>query len=211
MKALQSVVIFALGAATGVVVTRYFLEIKYQEIADEEINSMKEAYERKVNDLEKTEDDRNESPKDDDPSEVAKKARQKPSPQDVVKKSRTDYTAFYTKTDKKEEIKKELENKTEYYDDDEIRPKVISPDEYGSDDDYELITLYYFADGFLCDDQEKPVEDIEGTVGFDSLEHFGEFEDDSVFVRNYRQKADYEILKDPRKYRELDAMSPMEG
>ena len=41
------------------------------------------------------------------------------------------------------------------------------------------------------------------TIGKDSLTHFGEYEDDSVFVRNDRLKADYEILMDQRTYAEV--------
>ena len=44
------------------------------------------------------------------------------------------------------------------------------------------------------------VDDIEETVGIDSLTHFGEYEDDSVFVRNDERKCDYEILLDDRDY-----------
>ena len=44
------------------------------------------------------------------------------------------------------------------------------------------------------------IEDVEGTVGTDSLTHFGEYEDDSVFVRNDEKQIDYEILLDSDKY-----------
>ena len=43
----------------------------------------------------------------------------------------------------------------------------------------------------------------EESVGKESLTHFGEYEDDSVFVRNDNLKADYEILADKRTYAEL--------
>ena len=36
----------------------------------------------------------------------------------------------------------------------------------------------------------------------DALDHFGEYEDDSVFVRNDRYKCNYEILKDVRTFEE---------
>ena len=40
-------------------------------------------------------------------------------------------------------------------------------------------------------------------VGLDSLTHFGEYEDDSVFVRNDVMKCDYEILLDHRNYKDV--------
>ena len=82
------------------------------------------------------------------------------------------------------------------------RPYVISPDEFGELDDYDLISLTYYADEVLADDIDEIVEDVDDVVGLDSLTHFGEYEPDSVFVRNDRLKADYEILLDERTYPE---------
>lgn len=42
--------------------------------------------------------------------------------------------------------------------------------------------------------------EIQQSIGFESLGHFGEYEDDSVFVRNDRLKTDYEILLDEENY-----------
>ena len=36
---------------------------------------------------------------------------------------------------------------------------------------------------------------VDAVVGEDSLNHFGEFEEDSVYVRNENIECDYEILK----------------
>ena len=52
------------------------------------------------------------------------------------------------------------------------------------------------------------VDDIEKVVGEDSLEHFGEYEDDSVYVRNDSKKCDYEILLDQRNYQEIFEIQP---
>ena len=54
-----------------------------------------------------------------------------------------------------------------------------------------------------------PAEDVDGTVGDDYADHFGEYEDDSVFVRNDLTRCEYEILADTRKY--TDAYSEMYG
>lgn len=83
------------------------------------------------------------------------------------------------------------------------RPYVISPDEFGEIEEYERISLIYYADQVLTDDNDEPVEDVDNVVGLESLTHFGEYEDDSVFVRNNRLKADYEILIDHRTYSDV--------
>ena len=85
---------------------------------------------------------------------------------------------------------------------DEIGPYVISPKEF-DEEGYETISLTYYADGVLADEQNFPIEDIEDTVGNDALNSFGEYEDDSVFVRDDDKGIDYEILLDNRKYSEL--------
>ena len=89
-----------------------------------------------------------------------------------------------------------------------IKPYVIPPDEFDELDGYEVISLTYYADGVLTDDYNEPVEDVENTVGSDSLTHFGEYEDDSVFVRNDNLKVDYEILADMRKYSDVVKIDP---
>lgn len=77
------------------------------------------------------------------------------------------------------------------------RPYVITPDEYGENDEYNRVTLtYYQGNDVVADDTDEPLEDLEDTIGADSLSHFGEYEDDTVFVRNDRRRTDYEILLD---------------
>lgn len=85
---------------------------------------------------------------------------------------------------------------------------VIPPEEFGREDDYETISLTYYADGILADDRGEPIEDVEVTVGNESLRHFGEYEEDSVFVRNSRMMCDYEILLDLRTYSEANKSTP---
>lgn len=85
----------------------------------------------------------------------------------------------------------------------EAGPYVIPPEQFGDDEEYEQISLTYYADGVLADENDEVIEDVEDAVGIDSLNHFGEYEDDSVFVRNDARKCDYEILLDQRTYSEV--------
>lgn len=84
--------------------------------------------------------------------------------------------------------------------DDVEKPYVISPDDFAEMDDYNTETLYYYDDGVLTDTQDNVISDVEGTVGKDSLDHFGEYSDDCVYVRNDKRKTDYEILRDESEY-----------
>ena len=73
----------------------------------------------------------------------------------------------------------------------------------GGVEEYEKISLSYYADGILADDDDEVMENADEIVGLDSLTHFGEYEDDSVFVRNDVMKCDYEILLDHRNYKDV--------
>ena len=84
----------------------------------------------------------------------------------------------------------------------EDRPYVIAPEEFG-ECDYATISLTYYADGIVANEKNKPIRNVDELIGEESLDHFGEYEEDSVFVRNDKLRIDYEILKDYRAYSEI--------
>jgi hypothetical protein len=88
------------------------------------------------------------------------------------------------------------------------KPYVITPDEFGEMYDYEMVSLVYYEDQVLADDFGNLIDDVEEMIGFESLTHFGEYEDDSVFVRNDAKMCDFEILKDIRTYEEAMKAAP---
>ena len=92
------------------------------------------------------------------------------------------------------------------------RPYVISPDEF-DENGYQTVSLTYYADGVVEDDFYDVWDDdeIEEKIGRDSLNHFGEYEEDSVFVRNDDNETDYEILRDPRNYSDVPKQNPYMG
>jgi hypothetical protein len=80
---------------------------------------------------------------------------------------------------------------------------VIPPSEFDTEDDYEVYSLTYYADGVLADEQNNPIENVDDMVGRDSLTHFGEYEEDAVHVRNEAMMCDFEILRDLRRYADV--------
>lgn len=50
---------------------------------------------------------------------------------------------------------------------------MIPPEQFGDDEEYEQISLTYYADGVLADENDEVIEDVEDAVGIDSLNHFG--------------------------------------
>ena len=89
-------------------------------------------------------------------------------------------------------------------------PYVISPESMGEMDGYDSISLTLFADGVLTDDDFEPMEqdEIADCIGSDYQDHFGDYEDDAVHIRNDIHRTDYEILKDLRTYDEVARLKP---
>lgn len=91
---------------------------------------------------------------------------------------------------------------------DEGAPYVISPNEFAIDEDYDKISLTYFADGVLADDENNVVDfSIVGGEGYHN--EFLELKEDAVYIRNEDKQADYEILADERTFSEVMSKSPM--
>lgn len=86
-------------------------------------------------------------------------------------------------------------------------PYVIALAEFATDEQqYAKETLtYYLGDNVLVDDAERPIDDVEGTVGEINLEHFGHGseDDDIVYVRNDKRDIDFEIVRVDKSYVEF--------
>lgn len=50
---------------------------------------------------------------------------------------------------------------------------MIPPEQFGDNEEHEQISLTYYADGVLADENDEVIEDVEDAVGIDSLNHFG--------------------------------------
>lgn len=192
---MTSIFAFAAGAAVGATVAWKLLKTHFERIAQEEIDSVKEYYSDRFS------KDIDEDTVDDKPEETDTKEE---SAGDTTLNHR-EYAAIlakrgYTNYANMAEGKSSVGEET--YPPDE-GPYVIAPNEFGSRDDYDTISLTYYSDGVLADDMDEPVTDINNVVGLESLDCFGDYEEDCVFVRNDTLKADYEILADTRRYSDV--------
>ena len=198
---------FVTGLVIGSVVTYVIVKDKFEKIAQEEIDSVKEVFGRRV-----------EKETDKKVEKIAKKEvekiRKEYNEYDNLTKNYTSYSKNETE-ENVEEDEEVCENNEDRVELDEIerasdydRPYIIEPQEFGALDGYSLITLYHYSDNVLADDCDELVEDLDDVVGEDYASHFGEYEDDCVYVRNDRLKADYEICRDLRKYSDVVWRSP---
>ena len=194
MKSSTKMFIFAAGILTGSLCTWYGTKKYYEKISNDEIESMKEWLARRVE-----EQDKRAKEQVYEPAEKPTSPSAKPNLMEYASMVRgLGYTDYSRRAEEPEKEAKEVEEV-----DDMDRPYVIEPEEFGGCD-YEEVSLTHYADGVLTDEQDNPIEDVDGMVGEDYAEHFGEYEDDSVFVRNDRLHTDFEILADERNYSDLD-------
>lgn len=85
---------------------------------------------------------------------------------------------------------------------------IIPEVEFGElDEDYECISLTYYADDVVTDDNNEPIEHPEDIIGEEVLERLRFGEDTVFYVRNDNLSVDYEILRDYRTYESLPPYS----
>lgn len=95
-------------------------------------------------------------------------------------------------------------------------PYVISAEEYlQNDPEFEQLEMTWYAgDNILCDDKDKPVENINLYVGDDNLQKFGLASQNIslVFVRNERLRMDFEVSYSDGTYKhEVMGLSHSDG
>ena len=177
---LFNVLMFATGAAIGSLVTWKVVKTKYERIAQEEIDSVKETWARW----------RHEDNDDSDEYDVYD--------EEESEENEYDESTQVTYRNLASEYGREGEG------DEEVPiangPYVIKPEDYADGNyDHDLYCLTYYSDGVLANDWYEKF-DVEDTIGEDAIEHFGDYTEDVVHVRNEQTEADYEVVRDSRRY-----------
>lgn len=182
-RGLTNTLIFVAGAAVGSLITWKALDSRYKQILREEEAAIREYYEGKYEEDEALRDTVKEA--HDFIDDKIEEAR------NILKDN--GYTT-------ENNIKRE---------DELMKPYVIESEELGELDGYDVDSLIYYADGILANDVDERIDDIDDVVGEESLTHFGEYEEDTVCVRNDRLKTDFEICRDLRNYSDVVPLDPI--
>ena len=177
---LNKVLWFAAGVAVGALATNHFFKTKYERLYQQDVESVKRAFSM---------------PQQSEPVEGDTETTSTPEEvqayHDIISKQ-----GYSTTSDIPDDsIGKEVKGVS--------KPYVIPPADFDTEDGYDVISLTYYADGVLTDEQNNPIEDVDRLVGRDSLTHFGEYEEDAVHVRNDEMRCDFEILRDLSKYSDV--------
>lgn len=220
-KKLIGVIAFAAGAVVGSVAAIQVVKTKYEQIANEEIASVKETY---ADLLVKMKKRLNESATYDGSQDSEEAAADEEDDEYYPDDDERDFTAsekeqiaYYKLTSKyrgsdDEDDSDENDEEGGEGGNGEVQfingPYPITPEEFcSSPPGYNAQPLDYFKDGILADSWGMKV-DIEETIGEDNLAYFGEYVDDVLYVRNERTEIDYEVTKDPRTYTDVLKTNP---
>lgn len=180
---------FTAGVAVGAAVTNHFFKTKYERLYQEDVESVKRAFSM---------------PQQSEPVEGSTEDAGigEPTPEEIEAYAEIISAQGYSTVPSvsANSVGKEVKGVR--------KPYVISPAEFDTEDDYDVYSLTYYADGVLTDEDNNPIENVDDMVGKDSLTHFGEYEDDSVHVRNEAMQCDFEILRDLSNYSDVFRNGP---
>ena len=189
---------FVGGAALGGFVGYKFAEKKFSAMADEEIKSVKERFTIPI-EVKKKEEKKPEE-------EISKNVLNKPSLVEYTKRLKeATYVNYSGKEEENKPAKYPWESSDKFSKD---GPYVVSPNEYGEEDDYDESDLILYADGILADKDDNIIENVDEVLGKGTLEHMGEYEEDALHVCNPVKKIYYEILADERSYEKATKKKP---
>lgn len=196
---LSSVIIFCGGVFIGGFLTWDFFKTKYEKIADEEIASVKETFEHREPRSDKNYKVEEALKGNDEYINVSPGVAER-----IIKiidsNGYRNYSNTAIETNKKGGTA-DMELK---------QPYVITPEQYEDNVDYTKVSLTWYSDEVLEDDWGN-VLDPDDVIGSDALKTFGQYEKDSVFVRDDDEQIDYEVLLDTRSYKETYGHDPVEA
>lgn len=211
-KSIFGVIGFVLGAAAGSLVTWKLIEKKYMDMADDEIRSVKEMYRSKIVNFEVL-DEKNEDmfvaqkgPEFTVSMELTDEGKQLIDKLNnltttyVSDDEKPDYTAYSQAKEKHNVFDDAMPTEPEVKHDE---PYIIDPTEFGEFSEYEQRELTYYKDGVICENDTDMIDPYDILGDIDVADHFGEYENDRVFVRDDKRQVDYEILRDERTFMEV--------
>ena len=198
MQMVKESIIFTAGGLIGAGVAWFLTKKYYRERTEKEIESVKEAYDRLKEDIQKRADAAKSKPDLSVYMEALKKSEEKAAAPTPI-----NYSGFTSGTEEPDEpepieyvstarpIEKEV---------DHSKPYLLDRMPYPNEKPYHsLITVIYYADGTYADQHGTEVE-VEDYIGTDMMGYIEETSKDEIFIRNEELELDVDIIKDNRTY-----------
>lgn len=186
---MKSLLMFIGGLTIGAGMSWVYHKNKYEEMIQEEVESLREHAKKKEE----------------------KDVKTKVSSTYGETKSKYKYEGDEMSREEYEESIKEAQtiiNDSKYSNDDCIeshvygKPHIITPEEFASIPLYDTDEFCYHTDDIISNDMNEIVdsEELFGMTTTEIYDQFGVHEEDSVHIRVPRLKCDYQILRDTNNY-----------
>lgn len=180
--------IFLGGLITGAVMTYFAMKNKCEEYIQNEIKDVKDELHNRHN------DDKNDVVDVDKTEEVNDTEEVKDTENVENHQEYNELINEYAPENEVEinEIKRENDPRFAH---------IVTPEDFGSIEGYDYDSLYWHPNNVVTNNTDTEIidsDELYNLVGMSWSEiksHFGEYEDDTVFVRNNDLKCDYEILR----------------
>lgn len=180
----KSIVIFASGVSVGVLASWQYFKQKYEQIANEEIESVKKTFGVTKPPVVK-----------DEPEETVEDKHRDILPETLYEKVNTHVFGYDTVSTvpSPSEVKmaeKQAPNEL-------TEPYIITMEQFADAEPYfDKVTLRYQTDdGELMDEMSSLFVNVDDTIGQDNLSLFLESDEDVMYVRDERTSIDYEVIK----------------
>lgn len=193
MNKLIGATLFVAGALIGSSATWLYVKDKYEKMYIEDVASIRKKY-KEYHEMKKEYEEKKKDYFNKDDVVLVKNDIE-------VNHEDVDYTKYKTKQNMFRDHVNLSKEEQEVIDD---TITIISAEEFAAnDEDYEVQSLTYYADGHLIDEYNEIITNVEDVVGYNSLNLFDTTDTDCVFVKNDNTESIYEILRDLRDYSDV--------
>ena len=186
---MKNILALIAGIGIGVAISWTYNKNKYEEMVQEEVESLRENNKKKSKKSEQTEE------KEQDKNTISQKEKKEYDKQlDGVKKI-IDYN-HYSQNEEDEEKDADHQFMT-----------IIKPEEFADKIGYDTDSFYIFANNVVTDENNEVITNVKETLGFTVEEirnQFGVYENDAVYIRNPKLNMDYEVLRELETYQKRD-------
>ena len=196
MSKTKSVLLFISGTVVGGLSAYFLTKKKYESIVEIELRDLRETYRRRTEEL--FGQDRYDGPQSELVADQPFRERssldiqREKSAANINKPPIRDYTKYYPSTDSDDIEIKEPVNYAPVDKD----PYVISPDQFGAEPGYSESHYTLHPNGCITDDDDgEEIDDIPEILGSNWDKRIGEYEANTVQIRNERLMMDIEIVQ----------------
>lgn len=170
---LRTIIFGVVGFAAGFGLATFLTKTKYEDMANEEIQAMRDYVKKKTGE---------------EPEGKDKKAQVEKHKEDM-KKFEEERINYATASERGKEV-------AFVSDADRMKPYRIPEEDFVVDDEeFDKVSLEYYTESELLYEGDEVVSNVEETVGQDCLNLLHGFDDDTIYVRNEKFNIDYEVIK----------------